>query len=162
MSKPLLLQSYFRVCHLHFVLFYWLASLILPAGLYMGEIARRIILRLAEEGGLFGRRIPTGLQAQGSLTTPQMSKIDHDTSTDLLRTADVLQEAFGLAVDQITLESTQVVRLTWPCLTIVVKHCHQGCTTYVYFQNAFCCATHYCAQGRSEAGNDAWCVKIMC
>lgn len=82
----------------------------MTAGLYMGEIARRIILRLAEEGGLFGRRIPTGLQAQGSLTTPQMSKIDHDTSTDLLRTADVLQEAFGLAVDQITLESTQVVQ----------------------------------------------------
>ncbi len=83
----------------------------------MGEIARRIILRLAEEGGLFGRRIPTGLQAQGSLTTPQMSKIDHDTSTDLLGTADVLQEAFGLAVDQITLESTQVVRLTCPFLS---------------------------------------------
>ncbi|KAL0056117.1 hypothetical protein WJX82_007885 [Trebouxia sp. C0006] len=82
----------------------------MTAGLYMGEIARRIILRLAEEGGLFGRRIPTGLQAQGSLTTPQMSKIDHDTSTDLLGTADVLQEAFGLAVDQITLESTQVVQ----------------------------------------------------
>ncbi len=94
----------------------------------MGEIARRIILRLAEEGGLFGRRIPTGLQAQGSLTTPQMSKIDHDTSTDLLGTADVLQEAFGLAVDQITLESTQVVRLAWPCLSALVQHCHRACT----------------------------------
>ncbi len=125
----------------------------------MGEIARRIILRLAEEGGLFGRRIPTGLQAQGSLTTPQMSKIDHDTSTDLLRTADVLQEAFGLAVDQITLESTQVVRLTWPCLTFVVKHCYQACTTYVDFPK---CILLCNAQGRSEAGNDAWCVKIMC
>lgn len=80
------------------------------AGLYMGEIARRIIERLAEEGGLFGRRVPAGLKCKNSLSTPQMSKIDHDVSTDLLRTADILQEACGLAVDQITLESTQVVR----------------------------------------------------
>ena len=76
----------------------------------MGEIARRIIKRLAEEGGLFGRRVPPGLKFKNSLSTPQMSKIDHDVSTDLLRTADILQEACGLAVDQITLESTQVVR----------------------------------------------------
>ncbi len=125
----------------------------------MGEIARRIILRLAQEGGLFGRRIPAGLQAQGSLTTPQMSKIDHDTSTDLLRTADVLQEAFGLAVDQITLESTQVVRLTWPCLVIVVKHCHQACTQYVDCPK---CITLRNAQGRIANGNDAWCQKMCC
>lgn len=80
-------------------------------GLYMGEIARRIIQRLAEEGGLFGRRVPTGLRTKDALSTPQMSKIDHDTSTDLLRTADILQEACGLAVDQITLHSTEVVSL---------------------------------------------------
>ncbi len=120
----------------------------------MGEIARRIILRLAEEGGLFGRRIPTGLQAQGSLTTPQMSKIDHDTSTDLLGTADVLQEAFGLAVDQITLESTQVVRFTCPFLIIVVKHCHQACTNCSDFPK---CMLLCNARGRIEEWNAAWC-----
>ena len=76
----------------------------------MGEIARRIIQRLAEDGALFGRRVPAGLKSKNSLSTPQMSKIDHDTSTDLLKTADILQEACGLAVDQITLQSTQVVR----------------------------------------------------
>ena len=76
----------------------------------MGEIARRIIQRLAEEGALFGRRVPAGLKSKNSLSTPQMNKIDHDASTDLLRTADILQEACGLAVDQITLHSTQVVR----------------------------------------------------
>lgn len=76
----------------------------------MGEIARRIIQRLAEEGALFGRRVPAALKTKNALSTPQMSKIDHDTSTDLLRTADILQEACGLAVDQITLQSTQVVR----------------------------------------------------
>ena len=78
----------------------------------MGEIVRRIIQRLAEEGALFGRRVPASLKSKNSLSTPQMSKIDHDTSTDLLRTADILQEACGLAVDQITLQSTQVVRGT--------------------------------------------------
>lgn len=79
------------------------------AGLYMGEIARRIIQRLADEGALFGRRVPAALRTKNSLSTPQMSKIDHDTSTDLLTTADILQEACGLAVDQITLHSTEVV-----------------------------------------------------
>ena len=78
-------------------------------GLYMGDIARRIVLRLAEEGGLFGARVPAGLKCNSALSTPQMSKIDHDTSADLLHTADILQEACGLAVDQITLDSTQVV-----------------------------------------------------
>ena len=82
----------------------------------MGEIARRIILRLAEEGGLFGKRIPAGLKCKKSLTTPQMSRIDHDTSTDLLHTADILQEAFGLDVDQITLDSTQVVSISLPAV----------------------------------------------
>ena len=88
----------------------------------MGEIARRIIQRLAEEGALFGRRVPAALKTKNALSTPQMSQIDHDTSTDLLRTADILQEACGLAVDQITLQSTQVVRklqsISWftPCL----------------------------------------------
>ena len=119
----------------------------------MGEIARRIILRLAEEGGLFGRRIPTGLQAQGSLTTPQMSKIDHDTSTDLLRTADVLQEAFGLAVDQITLESTQVVRLIRPCLSPLVKHCYQACPMS---GDLLQCILLCNAQGRRRDGNHEW------
>lgn len=75
----------------------------------MGEIARRIIQRLAEEGALFGRRVPAGLRTKNSLSTPQMSKIDHDTSTDLLITADILQKACGLAVDQITFHSTEVV-----------------------------------------------------
>ncbi|KAL3147780.1 hypothetical protein ABBQ32_002513 [Trebouxia sp. C0010 RCD-2024] len=82
----------------------------MTAGLYMGEIARRIIQRLAEEGALFGRRVPAGLRTKNSLSTPQMSKIDHDTSTDLLITADILQKACGLAVDQITFHSTEVVQ----------------------------------------------------
>lgn len=88
-------------------------SCILGAGLYMGEIARRIILRLAEEGELFGKRVPAGLKSKRSLSTPQMARIDHDTSTDLLQTTDILQEAFGLEVDQITLEATMLVRISW-------------------------------------------------
>lgn len=97
------------------------------AGLYMGEIARRIIQRLAEEGALFGRRVPASLKSKNSLSTPQMSKIDHDTSTDLLRTADILQEACGLAVDQITLRSTQVVRELIP---LNLKHAVTECRAY--------------------------------
>ena len=88
----------------------------------MGEMARKIIQRLAEEGGLFGRRVPAALRTKDTLSTPQMSKIDHDTSTDLLKTADILQEACGLAVDQITLHSTEVVRHPMYCISQYPVH----------------------------------------
>ena len=116
----------------------------ISAGLYMGEVARRIIQRLAEEGALFGRRVPTGLKSKDSLSTPQMSKIDHDTSTDLLRTADILQEACGLAVDQITLQSTQVVREpALLCLKHAMAACDAGVMQALYITWAVCDSTYY-------------------
>lgn len=83
----------------------------LSAGLYMGELARRIILRLATEGGLFGARIPEKLQTPGTLTTPQMGKIDHDTSDGLQSTCDILTDAFGLEAEQLAPESLQAVSI---------------------------------------------------
>ena len=97
----------------------------------MGEMARKIIQRLAEEGGLFGRRVPAALRTKDTLSTPQMSKIDHDTSTDLLKTADILQEACGLAVDQITLHSTEVVRHPMYCISQYAVH--GGITASIFF-----------------------------
>ena len=83
---------------------------VLAVGLYMGEIARRIILRLAEEGGLFGNSIPAKLRTPMTLSTPQMGKIDHDHIPGLPITAGILGDAFELTQEQLTLESLQTVR----------------------------------------------------
>ena len=82
---------------------------VLAVGMYMGEIARRIILRLAEEGGLFGDNIPAKLRTPMTLSTPQMGKIDHDHIPGLPITAGILGDAFELTQEQLTLESLQTV-----------------------------------------------------
>ena len=63
--------------------------------MYLGEVARRAILSLAEEGSLFAT-MPSKLQKAWALTTPQMSAIDGDEASDLSTTADMLQQAFQL------------------------------------------------------------------
>lgn len=68
----------------------------LPAGMYLGEVTRRILLQFAKETGLFGGLVPQ-LQMEGSLTTPDTSKIDHDGSFFGGPTADVLRSELGLS-----------------------------------------------------------------
>lgn len=77
----------------------------------MGEIARRIILRLAEEGGLFGDNIPDKLRTPMTLTTPLMGKIDHDSIEGLPITSGILSETFGLSQEQLTLQAMQTVSI---------------------------------------------------
>ena len=79
----------------------------------MGEIARRIILRLAEEGGLFGDgdSIPDKLRTPMTLTTPLMGKIDHDSIEGLPITSGILSETFGLSQEQLTLQAMQTVSI---------------------------------------------------
>ena len=86
------------------------------AGLYLGEIARRIILRLADEASLFGQQVPEQLKVKGALHTSQMSQIDHDTSPDLQTTACMLQQCLQLPADELTLEACQAVSLSPICL----------------------------------------------
>ena len=90
----------------------------------MGELARRIILRLAQEGGLFGDQIPEKLQTPGTLTTPQLGNIDHDTSQGLQTTCDILSDAFGLDTEYLAPESLQAV---------------SGCLHSLLFMHGTCC-----------------------
>ena len=98
----------------------------------MGEIARRIILRLAEEGGLFGGNIPEKLRTPMTLSTPQMGKIDHDHIPGLPITAGILADAFQLTQEQLSLEALETVRnvanpvvfATWAtdcCLAVLLR-----------------------------------------
>ncbi|XP_062156306.1 hexokinase-1-like [Alnus glutinosa] len=53
------------------------------SGMYLGEIVRRVLCRMAEEASIFGDTIPPKLKVPFILRTPDMSAMHHDTSSDL-------------------------------------------------------------------------------
>ncbi|OMO58318.1 Hexokinase [Corchorus olitorius] len=53
------------------------------SGMYLGEVVRRVLLKMAEEAAIFGDDIPPKLKIPFILRTPHMSAIHHDTSPDL-------------------------------------------------------------------------------
>ncbi|KAI4380011.1 hypothetical protein MLD38_006245 [Melastoma candidum] len=53
------------------------------SGMYLGEIVRRVLLRMAEEASFFGDNVPEKLRLPFILRTPVMSSMHHDTSPDL-------------------------------------------------------------------------------
>ncbi|KAL8489725.1 hypothetical protein ACS0TY_025080 [Phlomoides rotata] len=53
------------------------------SGMYLGEIVRRVLCRMAEEASFFGDNIPPKLKIPFILRTPDMSAMHHDTSSDL-------------------------------------------------------------------------------
>ncbi|GAB2269342.1 Hexokinase isoenzyme 2 [Dionaea muscipula] len=53
------------------------------SGMYLGEIIRRVLCRMAEEADFFGTSVPPKLQVPFVLGTPAMSAMHHDTSPDL-------------------------------------------------------------------------------
>ncbi|KAE8817669.1 hexokinase 5 [Hordeum vulgare] len=55
----------------------------LISGMYLGEIVRRILLKLAHDAALFGDVVPAKLELPFVLRTPDMSAMHHDASHDL-------------------------------------------------------------------------------
>ncbi|OAY27223.1 hexokinase-1 [Manihot esculenta] len=55
----------------------------LISGMYLGEIVRRVLLRMAQEAAFFGDVVPPKLEIPFILRTPHMSAMHHDTSSDL-------------------------------------------------------------------------------
>ncbi|KAM1359628.1 hypothetical protein ACFX11_046604 [Malus domestica] len=53
------------------------------SGMYLGEIVRRVLCRIAEEASLFGDTIPPKLKVPFNLRTPDMSAMHQDASSDL-------------------------------------------------------------------------------
>ncbi|RAL37171.1 hypothetical protein DM860_004093 [Cuscuta australis] len=66
----------------------------LISGMYLGEIVRRVLLRLAEEANLFGNTVPPKLRIPFILKTPDMSAMHEDTSADLKVVGDKLKDVF--------------------------------------------------------------------
>ncbi|BDA45066.1 Hexokinase-1 [Coccomyxa sp. Obi] len=90
----------------------------LTAGLYMGDIARRIILRAAEERELFQGRVPEALRKMETFPTKCIGIAAQDDTPDLSRTAGVLQSAFGMDPDSITLQDRKEVKEICAMVTV--------------------------------------------
>ncbi|WOL11095.1 hexokinase-2 [Canna indica] len=68
----------------------------LISGMYLGEILRRVLLRLAKETALFGDTVPPKLEVPFILRTPVMSAMHHDKSPDLKVVGSKLNEILGI------------------------------------------------------------------
>lgn len=71
----------------------------LISGLYIGDIARRMMLKLAEKVGYFSgypAKAGAGLAKPQSFDGASLAAIYHDDTKDLQETAKVLQDCFGL------------------------------------------------------------------
>ncbi|KAG8376066.1 hypothetical protein BUALT_Bualt09G0024900 [Buddleja alternifolia] len=55
----------------------------LMSGMYLGEIVRRVLMRMAEEASFFGDNIPPKLHIPFIIRTPDMAAMHHDNSSDL-------------------------------------------------------------------------------
>ncbi|KAM6585200.1 hypothetical protein CsatB_012202 [Cannabis sativa] len=64
----------------------------LISGMYLGEVVRRVLCRVAEEVSLFGDTVPPKLRIPFILRTPHMSAMHHDTSPDLKVVAEKLRD----------------------------------------------------------------------
>ncbi|EXC28700.1 hypothetical protein L484_006996 [Morus notabilis] len=62
------------------------------SGMYLGDIVRRVLCRMAEEADFFGDTVPPKLKIPFILRTPDMSAMHHDTSPDLKVVATKLKD----------------------------------------------------------------------
>ncbi|XP_010915379.2 hexokinase-2 [Elaeis guineensis] len=68
----------------------------LISGMYLGEIVRRVLLKLAEETYLFGDTVPSKLRTPFILRTPEMSAMHHDATSDLRIVGSKLNNILGI------------------------------------------------------------------
>lgn len=67
------------------------------SGMYLGEIVRKVLLKMAEEASFFGDVVPPKLKEQFILRTPDMSAMHHDTSSDLKVVGNKMKEVFEIS-----------------------------------------------------------------
>ncbi|KAL4284121.1 hypothetical protein GQ457_16G002940 [Hibiscus cannabinus] len=67
------------------------------SGMYLGEVVRRVLCKMAEEAAIFGDTVPPKLKTPFILRTPNMSAMHHDTSLDLKVVATNLRDIFEIS-----------------------------------------------------------------
>ncbi|KDP36930.1 hypothetical protein JCGZ_08221 [Jatropha curcas] len=65
------------------------------SGMYLGEIARRVLLKMAEESALFGKFVPEKLSTPFALCTPDLCAMQQDNSDDLQSVGSILCNVLG-------------------------------------------------------------------
>ncbi|KAG0491786.1 hypothetical protein HPP92_005184 [Vanilla planifolia] len=68
----------------------------LISGMYLGEIVRRVLLKMAAEASLFGDTVPPKLEKPFMLSTPDISEMHHDTSSDLRVVGEKLKDVLEI------------------------------------------------------------------
>ncbi|PSR87877.1 Hexokinase-like 2 protein [Actinidia chinensis var. chinensis] len=76
----------------------------LVSGMYLGEIVRRVLLKMAKETAFFGETVPAKLTTPYLLRSPDMAAMHQDTSEDHEVIDEKLKEIFGIS------NSTPMVR----------------------------------------------------
>ncbi|XP_078430611.1 hexokinase-1-like [Wolffia australiana] len=66
------------------------------SGMYLGDIVRRVLLKMANEASLFGDSVPPKLEIPFILRTPNMSAMHHDSSSDLRIVGATLKDILGI------------------------------------------------------------------
>ncbi|XP_012489232.1 probable hexokinase-like 2 protein [Gossypium raimondii] len=66
------------------------------SGMYLGEIVRRVLVRMAQEAALFGQSVPPKLLIPYLLRSPDMAAMHQDTSEDREVVHEKLKEIFGI------------------------------------------------------------------
>ncbi|KAJ8528260.1 hypothetical protein K7X08_021952 [Anisodus acutangulus] len=79
----------------------------LISGMYLGDILRRVLCRMAEEASLFGDCIPPKLKTPFILMTPDMAAMHHDKSADLKVVGNKLKDI--LEVPNSTLKMRKII-----------------------------------------------------
>ncbi|XP_057967363.1 hexokinase-1-like [Malania oleifera] len=77
------------------------------SGMYLGEIVRRVLYKMAEDAALFGDTVPPKLKIPFILRTPHMSAMHHDTSPDLRVVGSKLKDI--LEISNTSLKTRKVV-----------------------------------------------------
>nr|GEV53635.1 hexokinase-1-like isoform X1 [Tanacetum cinerariifolium] len=67
------------------------------SGMYLGEILRRVLYRMANEAALFGDTVPPKLKIPFVLRTPEMSAMHHDTSPNLRVVRSILKDTLEIS-----------------------------------------------------------------
>lgn len=79
----------------------------LISGMYLGEIVRRVLLKMAEEAAFFGDIVPPKLKIPFILRTPDLSAMHHDSSSDLILVDKKLKDI--LEISNASLQTRKVV-----------------------------------------------------
>ncbi|KAL9665717.1 hypothetical protein QQ045_000514 [Rhodiola kirilowii] len=90
------------------------------SGMYLGEVVRRGLCKLAKEAALYGETVPAKLRIPFILRTPDMSAMHHDTSPDLNLVDKKLKDIFEISNTSIKVRKT-IVEL---CNIVAIRGVH--------------------------------------